>query len=77
MLRMVTVLALSLLLAACAGDGDVVRESDSDVTIRIGYDAAVKGLHPERLAAKHCAAYGKAAVWYGHDRDGNLRYKCE
>jgi Ni,Fe-hydrogenase III small subunit len=77
MTRLTVTLAVIVALGACANDGEVVAESQSDLRVRVGYDAAVRGQHPERLAAEHCAATGKRAVWYGHDRDGNLHYECE
>ena len=39
--------------------------------------AAVKGVDSRRQASEHCAESGKGAVWYGHDRDGNMHYRCE
>ena len=80
MVRILGVLALSAAVAACGllqGDGEVVEERADEIKISVGYDAALKGRHPERLAAEHCAKAGKRAVWYGHDRDRNLHYKCE
>ena len=81
MSRVIAIAALCLLIGACSlfrDDGDVVQDSETGIRISIGYDAAVRDQHPERLAAEHCAGEGgKAAVWYGHDRDGNLHYKCE
>ncbi len=80
MFRILGVVALCAAIASCGllrDDGDVVQESADEIKIKVGYDAAVKGQHPERLAAEHCAEAGKSAVWYGHDRDRNLHYKCE
>ena len=74
----ITVLCLSI--AGCGllrDDGDVITDSETEIKIKVGYDAAVRGQHPERLAAEHCEDEDKKAVWYGHDRDGNLHYKCE
>ncbi len=74
-------LALCLLLAACSlsGDGqpeDVVK-SAGEIRIKVGYDAAHTGVDARAVAAEHCAAGGKQAVWYGHDRDGYMHFKCE
>ena len=30
-----------------------------------------------RQAAEHCAESKRAAKWLGHDKDGNLIYRCE
>ena len=29
------------------------------------------------MAAEHCEKFGKQAVWYGHDRNGSMHYKCQ
>jgi hypothetical protein len=66
MMRFLSVPVLCTAISACGllrDDGDVVQESADDITIKIGYDAAVKGQHPERLAAEHCAENGKRAIW--------------
>jgi hypothetical protein len=80
MFRALSVLVLCATITACGllrDDGDVVQESADDIKIKIGYDGAIKDQHPERLAAEHCAEGGKRAIWYGHDRDRNLHFKCE
>ena len=28
------------------------------------------------MAAEHCEKFGKKAVWYGHDRNDSMGYKC-
>ena len=38
---------------------------------------AVDGVDSRRQATEHCAESSKGAVWYGHDRDGNMHYRCE
>jgi hypothetical protein len=75
------VAACALLAGACSALGldgaDVVRDSPKEISIEVGYDAAVEGVDARAKAASHCGDYGKNAVWYGHDRDGNLHFKCE
>jgi hypothetical protein len=29
------------------------------------------------MAVEHCEKFGKQAVWYGHDRNGFIHYKCQ
>jgi len=70
-----------LLATGCASPdyqkGDEVDSSPDGIRIGIGYDAAIKGVRTRAQAAEHCAGHGKKAVWYGHDRDGNMEYRCE
>ncbi len=68
-----------LVLGACAEyeKGDVVRSSSDEIRIRIGYDAANQGVDTQRQAADHCADSKRKAKWLGHDKDGNLLYRCE
>lgn len=79
MLR-VSMMALALLaLGACSSykKGDVVRETDDEIRIKIGYNAVNEGVDVHRQAAEHCADSDRKAVWYAHDKDGNLLFKCE
>ena len=67
---------LSGLLAGCSGAQTVDKDADG-IRFKLGYDAAVEGVDTREMAAEHCAGYDKKAIWYGHDRDGNMLYKCE
>jgi hypothetical protein len=73
--------ACALLAGACSAldlDGaDVVRDSPREIKVEIGYDAAAEGVDARAKASRHCEEYGKKAVWYGHDRDGTMHFKCE
>ncbi len=71
--------AMVLMLGACAGyqKGDVVRRGPDEIRIKIGYDAANQGVDTARQAAEHCAETKRTAKWLGHDKDGNLIYRCE
>ena len=42
-----------------------------------GYNAANEGFDPQRQAAEHCDDNDRKAVWYGHDAQRNLIYRCE
>ena len=79
MKRLVTIAAVLFVFGACSTyeKGEVVDSSENEIKIGIGYDAAVKGVDSRRQASEHCARTGKGAVWYGHDRDGNMHYRCE
>ena len=72
-------LAALLALGACASyeKGEVADSGPGHIKIAVGYDAAVKGVDSRRQAAEFCAENDKRAIWYGHDRDGNLQFKCE
>ena len=82
---MVFRLARPLVVCALAGgcsifgppEAEVVEESPAGIKMEIDHDAALKGIDSRAQAAEHCADYEKRAVWYGHDRDGHLDYKCE
>ncbi len=77
--RMGLLAAVMLVLGACAGfeKGDVVRSSADEIRIKIGYDAANRGVDTARQAAEHCADSERTAKWLGHDKDGNLLYRCK
>ena len=79
MKRLATFAAALFMLGACSAyeKGEVVRRTPEEIKISIGYDAAVEGVDSHRQASEHCAESGKEAVWYGHDRDGNMHYRCE
>jgi hypothetical protein len=69
------------LVAACSvfsgGEAQTVDKDADGIRFKVGYDAAVEGVDTRTMAAEHCAGHEKKAVWYGHDRDGNMLYKCE
>ncbi len=75
------VAACALLVGACSALGldgaDVVQDSPQEIKIEVGYDAAIEGVNARAKASRHCEEYGKMAVWYGHDRDGAMHFKCE
>ncbi len=75
----ITLVAATLLLGACSSfkKGDVVQSSDEEIRIAIGYDAANEGVDSFRQATENCADEDHIAVWYGHDKDGHLVYRCE
>ena len=77
--RVALIAAALFALGACSTyeKGEVVNSSPDEINIRVGYDAAVKEVNTRKQAAEHCAKTGRNAVWYGHDRDGNMHYKCE
>jgi len=79
MKRLATLAAALLILSACSAyeKSEVVQSNPQEIKMGIGYDAAVKGVDSRRQASEHCAESGKGAVWYGHDRDGNMHYRCE
>jgi hypothetical protein len=79
MKRLATFAAALFMLGACSAyeKGEVVQSTPEEIKISIGYDAAVEGVDSHRQASEHCAESGKEAVWYGHDRDGNMHYRCE
>ena len=81
MIKKHTVLTAAVLLAlgACADypQGEVADSSPREIKIAIDYEAAVNGFDTLRQASEHCQESAKTAVWYGHDRDGNMHYKCE
>ena len=79
MKHLATFAAALLTLGACSAykKGGVVQSNPQEIKMGIGYDAAVKGVYSRRQASEHCAESGKGAVWYGHDRDGNMHYRCE
>ena len=54
-----------------------MQSSDAEIRIAIGYDAANEGVDTFRQATEHCADEDHIAVWYGHDNDGHLVYRCE
>ena len=66
-------------LGACSSfkKGKVVQSSDREIRIAISYDAANQGVDTFRQASEHCADDDHVAVWYGHDKDGHLVYRCE
>ncbi|NQV54983.1 MAG: hypothetical protein HQ503_03920 [Rhodospirillales bacterium] len=76
-------IALTILCAFTLGacsfyeKGEVVESSDKEIRIQIGYDAANRGVDTARQATEHCDDEDLKAVWYGHDKDGNLVYRCE
>ena len=76
MTRLTLLLALALYLAACADHGEVVDSNENEIKLKIGYDAAVNNVTTKLAADEHCEDEGKKAVWIGHDRDGNMHYKC-
>lgn len=65
-------------LAACSAyeKGEVVDERADEIRIRIDYDAANQGVEPARQAGEHCGETERKAIWYGHDANGNLIYRC-
>ncbi len=73
--------ACVLLAGACSALGldgaDVVQDSPQEIKIEVGYDAAIEGVDARDKATRHCEEYGKKSIWYGHDRDGALHFKCE
>jgi hypothetical protein len=75
----ITLVAATLLLGACSSckKGEVMQSSDAEIRIAIGYDAANEGVDTFRQATEHCADEDHIAVWYGHDNDGHLVYRCE
>ena len=76
MTRLTLLLALALYLAACTNHGEVIGSNESEIKLKIGYDAAVNNVTTKPAANKHCKEEGKRAVWVGHDRDGTMHYKC-
>ena len=50
-------------------------KKNGGIKIKIGYDAV--GVDTRSMAAEHCEKFGKQAVWYGHDRNGSMHYKCQ
>ena len=56
-----------------------MQNSEREIRIAIGYNAANQGVDTFGQAAKHCADEFKdhLAIWYGHDKEGNLVYRCE
>ncbi len=78
MFRGEVVAALAILLVGCSTfetkEGRIVEKNADGISIKIGYDAV--GADTQSTAAEHCAKYGKQAVWYGHDRNGSMHYKC-
>ncbi len=79
MLRIAWPALAFLVLGACASyeKGEVADSSPGRIKIAVDYDAAVRGVDARRQAAEFCSGVDKKAVWYGHDRDGNLQFKCE
>ncbi len=81
MTRAIPILLVAALAAACStpgpGEGDVVDRDTERVVIGIGYGAANEGVDTRIQAAEHCAETDRKAVWYGHDKDGNMVYRCE
>ena len=79
MKRLATITGVLLVLGACSAyeKGEVVKSSPQEIKIGIAYDAAVDGVDSRRQATEHCAESSKGAVWCGHDRDGNMHYRCE
>ncbi|MDP6786292.1 MAG: hypothetical protein QF830_02730 [Rhodospirillales bacterium] len=79
MLRLATITAVLFVLAACSSyeKGEVVESNPREIKIGVALDAAVNGVDSRRQASEHCAESGKGAVWYGHDRDGTMHYRCE
>ena len=65
--------------AACSvfNEHETVGKNKNEITIKLDYAAAVQGANTRAVAAEHCAKYDKQAIWYGHDRDGNMRYLCQ
>ncbi len=56
-------------------EGKIVEKNADGISIKIGYDAV--GADTQSMAAEHCAKYGNQAVWYGHDRNGFMQYRCQ
>ncbi len=79
MSRIFLFVLVGALVVACSvfSDHEVVGENENEITIKLNHDAAVQGANTRAIAAEHCAKYDKKAVWYGHDRDGNMRYLCQ
>ncbi len=79
MFRGEVVAALAILLVGCSTfetkEGKMVEKNADGISIKIGYDAV--GADTQSMAAEHCAKYGKQTVWYGHDRNGFMQYKCQ
>ena len=69
----------AFLLGACSSfkKGEVVQSSNKEIRIAISHDAANEGVDSFRQASEHCADEDHVAVWYGHDKDGHLVYRCE
>jgi hypothetical protein len=76
MSRFILLLAAILYLAACADHGKVVDSNENEIKLKIGYNAAINNVTTKPAADEHCEDKGKKAVWIGHDRDGNMHYKC-
>ena len=74
-----TLALAALLLGACSSfkRGEVVQSSDKEIRIAISQNAANEGVDSFRQASEHCADKDHVAVWYGHDKDGHLVYRCE
>lgn len=67
-------------LAGCSvfdGGATVVDQSPQRIKIVVDHDAAFEGVNARAKAEAHCAGHGKTAVWYGHDRDGAMEFRCE
>ena len=75
----ITLAIAMVALGACSSykKGEVVQSSDREIRIAISYDAANQGVDTFRQASEHCADDDHVAVWYGHDKDGHLVYRCE
>ncbi len=79
MVRGKVVAVLAILVTACSAvgteEGEVIEKNANGIKIKIGYDAV--GADTRSMAAEHCKKFGKQAVWYGHDRNGLMEYKCQ
>ena len=79
MIRGKGVTVLAILVAACSSfgteEGGVIEKNADGINIKIGYDAV--GAATRSMAAEHCENFGKQAVWYGHDRNGFMHFKCQ
>ena len=70
---------VAVALGACSSyeKGEVTQSSDREIRIAIEYDEANRNVDTARQAAEHCADNEQDAIWYGHDKDGNLVHRCE
>ena len=79
MVRGTVVAVLAILFVACSTfeteEGEIVGKNADGIKIKIGYDAV--GADARSMAAEHCAQFGNQAVWYGHDRNGFMHFKCQ
>ena len=76
MIRLTLLLTLVFCLAGCTNHGKVIDSNESEIKLKIGYDAAINNINTKHAADMHCEDEEKKAIWIGHDRDGNMHYKC-